>query len=279
MGNQVFADQATILASRHTTDAMVEWSAYFKDRKDNPEKVKANIRETEQRLAEAKDPRLQAHLSWSLTIEQHEYQNLAATNLHFPNQSFDSKLDIYGTDALVKIMTLGAGHTTSDTIMVLPEDRIAFIGDLGFFQTHPYLGGSNPEKWVAILDELAVSKLNIFIPGHGPVGTKADLQALKTYILTLQAMVAAVVNCGGSEDDAASQPVPDFAANWAGFGRYEHSMRYLYQRQTNKDLAEDSHVEFSRSLVQEVEAAGYILDGVEISVPTSNPSDDPPDEK
>jgi len=279
MGNQVFADQATILASRHTTDAMVEWSAYFKDRKDNPEKVKANIQETELCLAKAKDPRLQRHLSWSLTIERHEYQNLAATNLHFPNQSFDSKLDIYGTDALVKIMTLGAGHTTSDTIMFLPEDRIAFIGDLGFFQTHPYLGRCNPEKWVAILDELVVSKLNIFVPGHGPVGTKADLQALRTYILTLQAMVAAVVNVGGSEDDAASQPVPDYAANWAGFGRYERSMRYLYQWHTNKDLAADSHVELSRSLVQEVESAGYILDGVEISIPTSNPSDDPPDAK
>jgi hypothetical protein len=92
-------------------------------------------------------------------------------------------------------------------------------------------------------------------------------------------MVAAIANCGGSEDDAANQPIPDYAANWSGFGRYEQSMRYLYRWQTNKDLDARSHAEFSRSLLQEVEAAGYILDGVEISSPTSYSNSEPPDEK
>ena len=279
MGNQAFADQATILASRYTTNAMAEWSVYYKALKRNPQKAITRIQETEMRLANAQDSRLQAHLSWSLMIERHEYRNLAATELHLPNQSFDSKLEIYGIDAFVKIMTLGAGHTVSDTIMVLPEDRTAFIGDLGFFQTHPYLVGSNPEKWVAILDELAASKLEKFVPGHGPVGSRADLRALKSYILTLQGMVAAVANCGGSEDDAANQPIPDYAANWAGFGRYEQSMRYLYQWQTKKDMDARPHADFSRSLLQEVEAAGYTFDGVEFSSPTLNPNYEPPDEK
>ena len=279
MGNQVFADHATILASRQTTDAMIEWSKYFNEHKRNLPELKAGIKETEERLAKAKDPRLKAHLSWSLEIEQHEYKNLADTNLHLPNQSFDSKLDIYGTDALVKIMTLGVGHTICDTILVLPEDRIAFIGDLGFFKTHPYLGDSNPENWIAILDELAVSRINIFVPGHGPVGTKGDLQALKTYILTLQAMTASVVNSGGSEDDAANQPVPDFASDWAGFGRFESSMRYLYQRQVNKGKTDDSQVDLSRILKHEAEAAGYILDGVEISDPNSDQPHDPSEDE
>jgi hypothetical protein len=105
------------------------------------------------------------------------------------------------------------------------------------------------------------------------------LRALKSYILTLQGMVAAVANCGGSEDDAANQPIPDYAANWAGFGRYEQSMRYLYQWQTKKDFDARSHADFSRSLLQEVEAAGYTFDGVEFSSPTLNPNYEPPDEK
>jgi len=279
MGNQAFADHATILASRRTTDDMIELASDFEKRKRNPQEHKASIREIERRLAKAEDPRLHAHLSWSLAIEQHEYKNLEAINIHLPNQSFDSKLDIYGANALVKIMTLGVGHTACDTILVLPEDRIAFIGDLGFFQTHPYLGSSNPEKWIDILDKLSVSKINLFIPGHGPVGTKADLLALKTYIMTLQALVASVVNCGGSEDDAASQPVPEIALEWAGFGRFEQSMRYLYQRHVNKDEAGDPSVDLSRSLKRDAEAAGYIMDGVEISAPKSDISHNPSEEK
>jgi glyoxylase-like metal-dependent hydrolase (beta-lactamase superfamily II) len=268
MGNQVFGDHATILASRQSTDVMMGWAAYFEEIKRNPREYRTQIQMLNRRLTEAEDPRLTRHLKWSLTIKQHENRNIAATSLFLPNQSFDSKLDIYGRDALVKIMSLGAGHTASDTIMVLPEDRIAFIGDLGFFKTHPYLGDSNPEKWVSILDELAVSRINVFIPGHGPIGTKADLQALKTYILSLQAMATAVVNCGGTEEDAASQPVPDFAANWAGFGRFERSMRYLYQRQSQKEKRGDHQVDFSRILSRDAKAAGYYLDGL-----TSSQSD------
>jgi len=270
MGNQVFSDDWTILASRLTTDAMIEWATYFKELKKDQGEYKANIQATENRLAEAKDPRLQAHLSWSLAIEQHEYQNLKETNLYLPNQSFDSKLDIYGVDALVKIMTLGAGHTDCDTILVLPEDKIAFIGDLGFFGTHPYLGDCTPEKWINTLDDLAASKFRIFIPGHGSVGTKADLLALKAYIITLQAMAAEVVARGGSEDEAAAQSVPEFAADWDGFGRYERSMRFLYQRLMGEGEANYNEMSISRTLRREALQAGYTLGDPEDKITDSS---------
>ncbi len=260
MGNQVFADHASILATRQTTDAMTEWAEYFNDLKRKPDEYKANIGETEKRLAEAEDPRLRKYLTWSLAIERHEFENIDSTDLQLPNKSFDSRLDIYGSDAFLKIFTFGAGHTASDAILLLPEDKVAFIGDLGFFETHPYLGSSSPEKWVAILDDLAASKFRVFIPGHGSVGTKADLLALKAYILTLQAMAAAVVARGGSEDEAAAQPVPEFAADWAGFGRFEKSMRFLYQRLMDKDINSQSDANISRALRREALQAGYSLD-------------------
>ena len=80
-------------------------------------------------------------------------------------------------------------------------------------------------------------------------------------------------------DDAANQNVPDFASDWAGFGRFESSMRYLYQRQVNKGKTDDSQVDLSRILKHEAEAAGYILDGVEISDPNSDQPHDPSEEQ
>jgi cyclase len=275
MGNQAFADHATILASRQTTERMIKRAAEFKQDKANRDGYKADIQAVKDRLAKAEDRRLKAHLSWSLVIMQHEYENLPHTELHLPNQSFDSKLDIYGINALVKIRTMGVGHTASDTILLLPEDKIAFIGDLGFFQTHPYLGDCSPELWVAVLDELLHSKIQIFVPGHGPIGTKADLRALRAYILHLQAMAAAVVNCGGSEDDAASQPIPDFARGWAGFGRFENSMRQLYQKQIEEDQIDESQEDLSHILKRQAESAGYILNGVEINTPDADQNEDP----
>jgi len=245
-GNQVFADHAKLLATPKTQDGMLEWAKGFKELQSNPDQCKSYIGETEKNLAMAQDPRLRTHLSWSLAIEQHKYENLADTDLHVPNNSFSSTLDIYGKEALVKLYSLGSGHSIDDVILALPEDRIAFIGDLGFFNTHPYLCDSNPEKWIAILDELLNTNINVFVPGHGPIGSKADLVTLKKYILTLQWMVAKVVEHGGSEEDAVAQPAPEFASNWAGYGRYEKSIRFLYQRHVNKDNQTDDNL--SRTL-------------------------------
>jgi glyoxylase-like metal-dependent hydrolase (beta-lactamase superfamily II) len=258
MGNQVFADHAKLLATRRTQDAMMKWLLDFKVDQQNPDEFKAYIGETEKNLAAAEDPRLKTHISWTLKIIQHEFENLEATDPQIPNNSFESKLDIYGADALVKLRALGPGHSGDDVILLLPEDRIAFIGDLGFFDTHPYLGDSDPDQWISNLDELLRTKVNIFVPGHGPIGSKANLKNLKAYILALQSMADEVVNRGGSEDEAAAQPIPEFAANWAGFGRFERSMRFLYQRLKNKT---DPTIEnISRTLKPEALAAGYELE-------------------
>jgi cyclase len=259
MGNQIFVDHAKLLATRRTQDAMMAWLLDFKADQKNPEEFNAYIGETEKNLAAAKDPRMKAHLSWTLKIIQHEFDILAFTDPQIPNNSFDTKLDIYGTDALVKLVALGPGHSKDDVILALPEDKIAFIGDLGFFETHPYLGDSDPARWVATLNDLIKTKIQLFIPGHGPVGTKANLKALKAYILALHSMAADVVKRGGSEDEAAAQPVPEFAANWAGFGRFERSMRFLYQYLKNKTDPTIDNI--SRILKPDALAAGYQIAG------------------
>ena len=228
---------------------MQQWASFFQDSQKFEAHLDNYIGETEKNLIAATDPRLQAHLSWSLTIERHNYGVFETTELHIPHNSINSKLDIFGERALVRILSLGSGHSVDDTILTLPDEKIAFIGDLGFFETHPYLGDCDPQKWVAILDELIASRIRVFVPGHGPVGTRANLLALKEYILTLRSLATDVVMRGGSEDAAANQPVPEFAANWAGFGRFENSMRFLYR--TLKNKGQRTNDNFSRALNQE----------------------------
>jgi len=246
MGNQVFADHASILTTQPTEAAMQEWIAYFRDLKRNPGEYEIYIEETEKRLAETTDARLRAHLSWSLVIERHEFEHMRSVRPQLPDQTFDGHLAFHGPQdgdgphRKIAVFTPGAGHTQSDIVLNLPNEAIAFIGDLGFFSTHPFLGSSTPDKWVATLDALAASETETFVPGHGPIGKKEDLIALKEYILALQEMAADVVRRGGSEDEAAAQPVPEFSSDWAGFGRFERSMRFLYQRLTETDVEEST---------------------------------------
>ena len=230
MGNQVFAEYASILTTPKNQSAMTEWGEYFKELKRNPEEFETQIREIEKHWSEAQHKQLRDHLAWTRVIERHEYEQLRTIRPQLPDQTFDGQVVFHGPDRHVKIYSAGAGHTASDVVLVLPDESIAFIGDLGFFQTHPYLGSSTPEKWIATLDELAASEISTFVPGHGPLGTREDLLILKEYILALQALVADVVARGGSEAEALAQPMPKFSENWAGFGRFERSLRFLYHQ-------------------------------------------------
>lgn len=230
MGNQVFVEHASILTTPENQSAMIEWGEYLKELKRNPDEFEAQIRQIEKHWSETQNKPLREHLAWTRVIERYEYDQLRIIRPQLPDQTFAGKLIFHGPDRQVKVYSTGAGHTVSDVVLALPDESIAFIGDLGFFQTHPYLGSSTPEKWIKTLDELAASEINTFVPGHGPLGTREDLLALKEYILALQALVAEVVARGGSEAEALAQPMPKFSENWAGFGRFERSLRFLYQQ-------------------------------------------------
>jgi cyclase len=234
LGNQVFADHASILTTPENQSAMTEWGEYFKELKRNPEEFETQIREIEKRWSEAQHKPLCDHLAWTRVIERHEYEHLRTIRPQLPGQTFDGQLMFHGPERQVKVFSPGAGHTLSDVVLLLPDEAIAFIGGLGFFHTHPYLGSSTPEKWIATLDELAASEITTFVPGHGPLGTREDLLILKEYILALQALVADVVARGGSETEILAQPVPKFSENWAGFGQFERSLRFLYQQSAEK---------------------------------------------
>jgi glyoxylase-like metal-dependent hydrolase (beta-lactamase superfamily II) len=230
MGNQVFTDHAEIIATHQANAVMLGEADQTRDLKHHPEKYEANCENTEVRLAEAQDPRLRAHLDWTIVIVRHQLQNLQSVKPATASQTYDGKVVFHGSKRTAELYTPGPGHTQSDAVLQLPDDRIAFIGDLGFFQTHPYLGDSLPAKWVATLELMADSQLETFVPGHGPVGTRGDLLALRAYILALDELASGIARSGGTEDIAASQPPPEFSKGWAGFGRFDGAMRFLFQQ-------------------------------------------------
>jgi glyoxylase-like metal-dependent hydrolase (beta-lactamase superfamily II) len=158
-------------------------------------------------------------------------ESLPTLTLCFPNQTFGRKLVFHGTQRTAELLTYGSGHTSSDAFLVLPAERIAFMGDLAFFQGHPFLGSSIPSAWVVVLERMEQSDIETFVPGHGPLGTKADITLEKRYIIVLEELATLVVEAGGSADDAAQQPVPAPFDAWGDAqSRFERNMRFLYQR-------------------------------------------------
>jgi glyoxylase-like metal-dependent hydrolase (beta-lactamase superfamily II) len=230
MGNQVFAAKASIIATMVTQDAMNARLADMRELKRDPSELALYIQEIETLLQHESDARWRAHLSWTVEIEHHHLENLRTFKPTLPDQAFEGRVTFHGTKRRVDLYTPGAGHSGSDAILELPDDSIAFIGDLGFFQTHPYLGDSNPDKWMTTLEKLAAAGFATYVPGHGHLGTAQDLLQLKEYLSALQELVAILVEFPAESVDLDHQPAPAFSQDWAGFGRFERSIRYLYSR-------------------------------------------------
>lgn len=63
-----------------------------------------------------------------------------------------------------------------DAMLYLPEDQVLFTGDLLFVNTHPSLfPESNPSQWITILEKMTDFEIEWAVPGHGPIGTRANM--------------------------------------------------------------------------------------------------------
>lgn len=230
-GLQVFSGSA-ILATPATRQAMIPFAAEMLKDKQDPSQAEEYLRETEARLAVETDPYKRQTLQISCARQRYSLQALPTFEPTLPNQTFEGQVVFYGTRRSAELITTGKGHTESDCILRLPEDRVAFIGDIGFFQSQPFLAYGFPTEWVTLLDTMAGWDIETFVPGHGPVGSPADLALEATYIRALEGLVQRVVQAGGAVEEALRQALPPPFDAWQVVGRrFEANVRASYERQ------------------------------------------------
>jgi len=137
----------------------------------------------------------------------------------------------HGTRRSVELLTWGGGHSCSDAFLLLPGEGIVFMGDLGFFQFHFPLAGGDVQTLAVILERLVALDLRTFVPGHGPLGTEADVRLQLRYIAELETLVREVIDAGGTAKDAACLPVPAPFNAWShGMGLFGANVRLLHRR-------------------------------------------------
>jgi glyoxylase-like metal-dependent hydrolase (beta-lactamase superfamily II) len=160
---------------------------------------------------------------WLITLPTQEFR--------FPDQSFDRKLVFHGSQRRAELIEVAPGHTNSDAYLFLPEDRILFMGDLGFLRCQPFMVYCEPQAWVAWLEEAEQADIRVFVPGHGPLGTRADLRLQRRYITLLVEQVAQAIRDGVPVEEIVERtPGPPFDAWLHGSQRWEANIVSIYER-------------------------------------------------
>jgi cyclase len=230
-GNQAFSAQASIISTHKTRDLMPVYLEELKTLKQNPSELSASLEENLRLLEGETDPKKRAPIEGYVARLRHSLETLPILELKLPNQTFESKMVFYGSRRSADLLALGNGHTCGDCFLALPEEKIAFLGDLAFFKRQPYMEDCDFTAWKNILEEISQSKLETFVPGHGPIGKKADLLLLLQYLNALEDLIRQVKQAGGSLEDALIAPLPEPFVEWQHTGqhRFEDNVRFLFQ--------------------------------------------------
>jgi glyoxylase-like metal-dependent hydrolase (beta-lactamase superfamily II) len=236
MGNAVFTE-AAIIATAATTPLIEEHNAPFLEQLRT---AGAELHaQAQAAIARATDPAIR------LDIEQQvrDYDTLTdeagESTVRLPDLLFDVRLAMRGATREARLITWGGGHTPSDLVLYLPNERILFAGDLIFNRCHASVHFGDVAEWLRILDEMERLDIAILAPGHGDVATNAAVGEQRAYLRALLATTSAAIEMGQTIDDAAATPLPEEYRDWGFASDFAHNIRALYARQMARDNGGD----------------------------------------
>jgi glyoxylase-like metal-dependent hydrolase (beta-lactamase superfamily II) len=232
LGNQAFSPSTPIIATHRTREIMPEWAEYITGLKADPSELQQALSDAESRLEAQEDPDLRVAAESNVARIRYELAALPDVQIRLPSWTFNHDLSFHGAQRRAELRSKGKGHTESDAYLILPDDDIMLMGDLGFFDCQPFFAYADPEPWKAQLIELQQSPIEVFVPGHGPVGDAEDLRLELEYIVALQEMVASVVENDGTVEDALQHPLPEQFRKWQkqGMMRFEANVWSIFKR-------------------------------------------------
>jgi cyclase len=229
-GNQVFGDDAAIIATQAAREHMLVFQQDALELKNDPSELEEMVRSDREKLPYVIDAGQNKVLRQGISRMENTLAGLPILEPKLPNLTFDGRMVLYGSERSAELHTRGAGHSSGDCFLVLPEEGIALLGDLAFFQRQPFMGDCTPDAWVAQLEDMQTWDIDVFVPGHGPVGTKADVALENDYIITLCALVTGSVKGDEPIERALDRPLPPPFDEWSIDGTpLEPNVRFLYE--------------------------------------------------
>lgn len=150
------------------------------------------------------DQKARSDLQWQVMTALTGKETLDGTELVYAETTFDETLTIERGGVTFELIFAGQAHTPGDAFVWLPEDRIAFTGDIVFMdRLLGVLDVSNSKSWLGAFAALEEKDPAVVVPGHGRPGTLAKARAeTRDYLRHLRAEVGALLDAGGTLIDA-----------------------------------------------------------------------------
>jgi cyclase len=151
---------------------------------------------------------------------------------HLPNMLVTKNKETLKLDGVkVELLHFAPAHTSGDLIVYLPDQKIAFGGDLlatdpghPFVSIHLAKSGSSA-GWIENMNGLIALNADSYVPGHGGVFSKADVEKLLARVQERIEKVQEMIAQGKTQDEvlAALPDVPPLASSFTATVYQEYS--------------------------------------------------------
>lgn len=149
-----------------------------------------------------------------------------------PQITFGGKLILHTAKPRVEVWNVG-GVTPGSAWVVLPDVKVAFVGDLVTVNAHPYMYEANTQQWLERLTELRKPAFPAtkIVPGRGSVIRKDGTQKTSAYVRDARSKVKVLIRARRPKSDVATL-LPGFMARY----RVSDDVREQVQRRVRIGL-------------------------------------------
>lgn len=136
-----------------------------------------------------------------------------------PDIRFSERLETTLGGKTFELTWLGEGHGEDLIAVVVRPENVAFIVDAAAPKRLPYrdFPRSDIDGWIDQVKMVESLDFEIFAPGHGNVGVKADATDARVYMEDLRAQVLAGLKAGKSEAELVETVTMDDYKDWGSY--------------------------------------------------------------
>jgi glyoxylase-like metal-dependent hydrolase (beta-lactamase superfamily II) len=160
-------------------------------------------------------------LSKPQTMKRFGFTLPAAPAGALPTVTFEHAMHLWHNGDALDLVHVEPAHTDTDIYIHFHNADVLHLGDIWFNGFYPFIdegtGGTIGGMILASEKALEVAGDNTkIVPGHGPLGAKAELQKYHDVLSAIHGKVAALKASGASEEEALAQkPTAQFDAEWS----------------------------------------------------------------
>jgi len=180
--------------------------------------------------------------------------------LTWPTLTFDGEMSIYLGKREVRLMQLGAGHTSGDIVAWVPDAEVMFTGDLVEYHSACYCGDAYLREWPTTLNEIREFNPKAIAPGRGDAlkgleTTREAIAMTRDFVGTLYGAAEISVAKGRSLKETWDATREKMDPKFASFAIYEHCLPFNVSRAFDEASGIDDPVIWTAERDREMWAA------------------------